>query len=192
MVVSLVLVGVISVGATMAYLTSKTAVATNTFTVGKVGITQKEEAWDASKAVLVPGLEIPKNPTVTVDANSEPCHVYMKVIIPDEIKALQTAKDSTNKSIVDIDFNSNWELVTGYTDVYKYKTTVSKNTTAATPLPAIFTRVKVSSEATSVQMATLGATKDIKVASFAIQANDNSITDTALAAQVSAWSATVS
>ena len=81
----------ISVGATVAYLTSTDTV-TNTFTVGKVEITLDEakvteEGVEVPKAdrvqkneyKLLPGHTYTKDPTIHVDANSEPCYLFVKV-----------------------------------------------------------------------------------------------------------------
>ena len=94
----------LSVGITLAYLTSETGVVQNTFTVGKVAITLDEaestydkatnayvantatEDDDARTSVgqnykLMPGIKIDKDPTVTVLANSEECFVRAYVTV---------------------------------------------------------------------------------------------------------------
>lgn len=91
----------VSIGATVAYLTSKATV-TNTFTVGKVAITLDEaktnvegEPLDKDGKVvtdianakrdngnqykLMPGHEYTKDPTVHVEANSENSWIFVKV-----------------------------------------------------------------------------------------------------------------
>lgn len=86
----------LSVGATLAYLTS-TADVTNTFTVGNVEIKLDEATVDpeTGKAKIpanrtedgnqlvrmVPGRKIDKDPTVTVLAGSEDCYVRVKVTV---------------------------------------------------------------------------------------------------------------
>lgn len=86
----------LSVGATLAYLTS-TAEVENTFTVGDVKIKLDEakvdtetgkapdpedRTPDGNKQVrMVPGRTIDKDPTVTVLANSEDCYVRVKVTV---------------------------------------------------------------------------------------------------------------
>ena len=84
----------LSVGATLAYLTSTTGVVTNTFTVGKVVIDLDEAKVDeygvevagadrvkANEYKLLPGHVYTKDPTVTVAAKSEDCYVRMIVTI---------------------------------------------------------------------------------------------------------------
>lgn len=86
-VLAIVLVVALSVAGTYAYLTSKTATITNTFTVGKVDIDLKETfntdadndgTNDCWKMQLIPGTSAKKDPTVTVKANSEKCYLFVK------------------------------------------------------------------------------------------------------------------
>lgn len=86
-VLAIVLVVALSVAGTYAYLTSKTATITNTFTVGKVNIDLKETfntdadgdgAKDCWKMQLIPGTSAVKDPTVTVKADSEKCYLFVK------------------------------------------------------------------------------------------------------------------
>lgn len=88
MATSMALVAALAVGGTLAYLTSKTDVITNTFTVGKVAITLTE-TWntdsngdnvnDSWSAQLMPGHTYTKDPTVTVSSDSEKCYLFVKV-----------------------------------------------------------------------------------------------------------------
>lgn len=86
-VLAIVLVVALSVAGTYAYLTSKTATITNTFTVGKVNIDLKETfntdadgngTKDCWKMQLIPGTSAVKDPTVTVKADSEKCYLFVK------------------------------------------------------------------------------------------------------------------
>jgi len=75
---------------TMAYFTDTESV-TNTFTVGKVGITLDEAdvkpdgTIDTNKRVieniyhLIPGMTYIKDPTIRVDADSEECYLFVKI-----------------------------------------------------------------------------------------------------------------
>lgn len=86
-VLAIVLVVALSVAGTYAYLTSKTATITNTFTVGNVKI-DLAETWntdtnndgkaDAWQAQLIPGKEYTKDPVVTVKGGSEKCYLFVK------------------------------------------------------------------------------------------------------------------
>ncbi len=95
-----VLLGVSTVFATMAYLTSTTKMVKNTFTVGKVVITLDEAKVDeygvaengADRVTentykLMPGHTYVKDPTIHVDAESEDCWLFVRIV--DEIAAIQ-------------------------------------------------------------------------------------------------------
>lgn len=64
------------VGGTLAWLTDQTAEVKNTFTVGDINIGLTETTTDYK---MVPGNAIAKDPTVTVQANSEACWLFVKV-----------------------------------------------------------------------------------------------------------------
>ena len=76
MLAVVLLVGCI-IGGTVAWLTDKTDPITNTFTYGKVKIALSENTGNDYK--IVPGVNIEKDPKVTVEAGSEPCYVFVKV-----------------------------------------------------------------------------------------------------------------
>ena len=120
---------VVSVFGTMAYLTSQDTV-TNTFTVGKVKITLDEAQANPDGTVasnsrvkantyhLVPGHTYVKDPTVHIDTNSEDCWIFVKLdnglknIIADTSIEAQMATNG-------------WQLLTGQTNIYAYKAIVS-------------------------------------------------------------------
>lgn len=78
MTVALVLVvALVSVGGTIAWLTAETAPVTNTFTVGNIDITLDES--DDLDLTMVPGNTITKDPTVTVVDGSEDCWLFVKI-----------------------------------------------------------------------------------------------------------------
>lgn len=84
-------------GGTLAYFTDKTEEKINTFTVGKVDITLTEEAWDASADhKIMPGKTLAKDPTVTVDGESEAAWVFVEVEIGDKFNSLMDNYSGTN------------------------------------------------------------------------------------------------
>lgn len=98
---ALLLVGC-SIGATLAWLTATTNEVQNTFTVGKVNITLQEhkyvegtnsldpsETTNANTYKLIPGKNMPKDPFVTVKANSEKCWLFVAI------------KEENNPEIID-------------------------------------------------------------------------------------------
>ena len=99
LVLSLVLVAVVSVAGTLAYLKSEVKTITNTFTVGKVDIkleelklneddptkvttaytTENQEYKVYPGQVLKSGEDLDKDGIVTILKDSEPCYVFVKV-----------------------------------------------------------------------------------------------------------------
>ena len=65
-----------SIGGTVAWLTDKTTPVTNTFTAGDINIDLTETDRDYK---MVPGVTLPKDPKVTVEAGSEDCWLFVKV-----------------------------------------------------------------------------------------------------------------
>ena len=165
-----------TVAVTVAYLTSVKQV-TNTFTVGKVEITLDETTGENYH--LVPGANIPKNPTVTVVENSENCYVFVKVV--NNISDVES--DEADKSIAAQLEANGWVLVPNQTDVYVYtedgSSIVEKSANKIT-LPVI-TSVNVSVDATNEDLADVdGAT--VVITAYAIQSEG-------LADVAAAWNA---
>lgn len=74
---ALVLVAGCAVGGTIAWLTATTEPVVNTFTYGKIKIELTETTGNAYK--IIPGVNISKDPKVTVKADSEACWLFVKV-----------------------------------------------------------------------------------------------------------------
>lgn len=82
-----------AIGGSLAWLTDQTGNVTNTFTVGDINIDLKEHDYVPSDKTLnkeeivsvntdyvfVPGDTLPKDPFVTVKADSEDCYLFVKV-----------------------------------------------------------------------------------------------------------------
>ena len=107
----------VTIGATVAYLTSQDTV-TNTFTVGKVQITLDEakanadgslvpnaERVKANSYKLLPGHTYTKDPTVHVAAGSEDCWLFVKVV-----NGIADIEDENN-TIADQMTANGWTLV---------------------------------------------------------------------------------
>lgn len=77
LIVAAVLLITISAGVTVALLVSSSNTVVNTFTIGGVEISLKETTGD--KYIMTPGVEVPKDPTITVVANSEDCWLFVKL-----------------------------------------------------------------------------------------------------------------
>ena len=76
---ALVLVIGCAVGGTVAWLVAKTDPVVNTFTYGDINITLTETKPENKQAKIIPGVDIEKNPKVTVKAGSEACWLFVKV-----------------------------------------------------------------------------------------------------------------
>lgn len=74
---ALVLVVGCAVGGTIAWLTATTEPVVNTFTYGKINIVLTETT--GTKYKIIPGVNISKDPKVTVNGGSEACWLFVKV-----------------------------------------------------------------------------------------------------------------
>lgn len=142
MLTALVLVAVVGVGATLAYLSSKTDVLTNVFTVGEVSITLDEIEYkdgypncDSSTGIpirtvsgndldaygiITPGRIIDKDPTIHVSSDSERCYLFIKIKGLDDLYGHGFITDMENM------ISDEWEMVekdmgtSVYDGIYKY------------------------------------------------------------------------
>lgn len=104
-ILALMLVVGISVGATIAWLTAKTDPVVNTFTVGDINITLEETTEDYK---IVPGVDIDKDPVVTVLADSEACWLFVEI---DEANwPTATEEDGTTRKV-------EYEVADGWTEL---------------------------------------------------------------------------
>lgn len=77
LVLALALIVGVAGGATFAWLTAKSDTVTNTFTYGDINIDLAESTGSDYK--IIPGVNIAKDPKVTVKAGSEACWLFVKV-----------------------------------------------------------------------------------------------------------------
>lgn len=200
---SAVLLVCISIGATVAYLTSQDTVV-NTFTVGNVQIKLDEAAANpdgtlvpnadrvkANSYKLLPGHEYNKDPMVTVLSGSEECYVKMTVTFTkaNELDAIFAPNKGADLTSIFKGYDStNWiakgntKDTNANTRTYEfwYKDTVPA-TTADYPLDALFDQIVVPGTITNAQLATIeGMT--ITVNAYAIQADGFDTADEAWAA----------
>ena len=77
MVLALVLLAVCAVSGTLAWLTAKSEVVTNTFTTSDIKVELKETTGQKYK--MIPGYTISKDPKATVLAGSEECYLFVKL-----------------------------------------------------------------------------------------------------------------
>ena len=170
MMVCAVMLVLVSVMGTMAYLTSTDSV-TNTFTVGNVAITLDETDVDNSTADadrdkanaynLLPGHKYTKDPIIHVAANSEDCYLFVKV--EDEIAAIEDAKTvATQMSEL------GWTAVEGETNIFAYDSIIKKSASAQDV--KVFNDFTIKGDVNNTTLAGYKG-KTIKVTAYAVQAD---------------------
>lgn len=93
-----------AVGGTLAWLISQTNPVVNTFTYGDININLAETTGTDYK--IIPGVNISKDPKVTVKANSEACWLFVKV-----------EKNDWNDKVT-YEIADGWTALTDHTGVY--------------------------------------------------------------------------
>ena len=142
-VLSLVLAGTLVVSAgmfgTLAYLTDKTNEVVNTFTTSGIEIGLTETLRDYK---MVPGFTIDKDPTVTVEADSEDCYLFVKL-----------EKSANFDDFLTYDMSEGWTSLTGVDGVF-YQ--VVEDSTIAQEFKVLKNnQVKVKETVTEEQLAAL-------------------------------------
>ena len=166
-----------AIGGTVAWLTAKTEAVVNTFTYGDINITLAETTGNSYK--IIPGVDIEKNPKVTVKANSEDCWLFVKVEAenwPTFVK-----EDETLKVAYAID--NNWTKGDGTSipsDVY-YRSVTASN--ADQPFGVLSgDKITVSDELTKAEINNLNdAAKTPKLTFTAYAVQKDGIADAATA-----------
>ena len=105
-VLALVLVLGCALGGTVAWLVAESGPVTNTFTYGDINIALTETTGEDYK--IIPGVDIAKDPKVTLKANSEACWLFVKV---EEVGTF--VADKVTYSVAD-----GWTALTGQPGVY--------------------------------------------------------------------------
>ena len=188
-----VLLVCISVGATVAYLTSQDTVV-NTFTVGNVQITLDETdvdpygkqdgttRVDANTYKLMPGHTYTKDPIVHVQSGSEECYVRAQVTVSDiaKLKAAFPVKDYPTFYNGDVFLlqmlvggwdNTKWEFKTVNGGMYEFWYTAKVDARIqAVDLPAIFSTITIPGTADATAIANLNNVT-VNVVAHAIQAD---------------------
>ena len=156
-----------AIGGTAAWLTDAKE-ATNTFIVGDLEIDLEEPNWNDNQKIY-PGVEIPKNPEVTVKVGSEECYVFVSV-------------DNKLASVTNLDISDDWKDVAqeGNKVLYKYKETVNALAEEKV-LTDVFTKVSVGDGVTREQLRALsGNDQQIIIKAYAHQVEETTY-ETALA-----------
>lgn len=177
---ALALVAAISIGGTLAYLTSTDKVE-NSFTVGKVAITLDEAQVNtdgtavtpaarvkANTYKLMPGHPYTKDPTVHVDADSEDSWIFVKVENGiSDIEAAEATGENAYTPIAKQITNNGWTQLDGKTNIYYKKYTAG---TTDKDL-AVFGNFKIADNAQDISGWGAAANAKITVTAYAVQAD---------------------
>lgn len=161
----MLVVMVASIGGTVAWLTAQTAPVVNTFTYGDINIELKETTGENYK--IIPGVDIEKDPKVTVTAGSEDCWLFVKVVAehwPDDIT--ETVDGKTVRK-VNYTIAEGWTPVPNVANVY-YR---SVDVVAGTPISILAgDQVTVSENLTKGEVDTLKANQPkLTFTAYAVQ-----------------------
>ncbi|MBE6969558.1 MAG: hypothetical protein E7442_05495 [Ruminococcaceae bacterium] len=181
LLLALVLVFGMAVGGTIAYLTSNDTVV-NTFTVGSVAITLDETDVDNDDNTddnvtvngvvrdkengykLMPGHEYVKDPIVHVDAASEDCYLFVKVV--DEIADIQDEQTVATQMA-----EKGWKAVSGVANTFVYVgTTEVPVAVKAGDDITVFDKFTIKGDVDNKTLADY-ENKTIKVTAYAVQAD---------------------
>ena len=173
LVLALTLLVVCVVAGTLAWLTAKSDVVTNTFTTSDIKVELKETTGTEYK--MIPGYTITKDPKATVLAGSEECFLFVKL-----------EKSQNFDTFLTYEMAEGWTLVPGETNVYYRKVQTADIGTAYSVLKD--DQVTVKGEVTKEMMNAIdndtAAKPTLTITAYASQLNKNA-TETFTAAE--AW-----
>ena len=171
LVLALALIVGVTGGATFAWLTAKSDTVTNTFTYGDINIDLAESTGSDYK--IIPGVDIRKDPLVTVKAGSEACWLFVKV--EEEDWPTLTYVDG-EKAVRKVNYGiaDGWTALTGVENVY-YRT-IDDAVTADTEFYVLKGNdtypngvITVSDTLTKIDIKGLSATPKLSITAYAIQ-----------------------
>ena len=163
-IVAVVLVLCCAIGGTLAWLTAKSEVVTNTFAPSNIKIELKETTGTQYK--MVPGYTIEKDPAANVLAGSEECWLFVKIEKSANFDQYLTYAPATG-----------WELVTGETNVYARKVTTAAIGTAYSVLQGDQVTVKDGVDETMMNSLTAETYPTLTITAYASQLHSSNNTD---------------
>lgn len=194
MLTALVLVGVVGVGATLAYMSSAASL-TNAFTVGNVKITLDETEYlngdvngslrtqvgnNGTYGKMYPGKVVIKDPTIHIDENSSDCYLFMKLEGMNSLKSNGFSMANNDGFNVDsvVEINSSWKKFDGTSGVDGIYYYVGDGTNAIvcdkdTDIEPLFKYVKYNNE----ELGNVTGLGDIVIKACAYQAEEINFTD---------------
>lgn len=171
-VVAAVLVCVCMAGTTLAWLVAETDPVTNTFTVGNINITLTESEGsnvdvNQYEFKMIPGSTIDKDPTVTVEAGSEACWLFVKI---EEANNTFTI-DSIVHQYITYEAAAGWIALGGVPGVYYREVNATTAAGGVTYSVLADDEVTVNSAITKAQMDALTATNlpTLSFTAYAVQ-----------------------
>lgn len=149
-----VIILVVGIGVTIAYMVTSSNTVKNTFTAGNVEIMLTETTGTEYK--LTPGVTLKKDPTITVKQGSDDCWVFVEV-----------KQDSKLKDFCDFEMDSGWTRLDNYDGVYYQRVTKSKNDVTLNVIK--YCQVSVKDTVTEEQLNAIGNSLNLDFTAGAIQ-----------------------
>ena len=159
-------------GGTLAYLMAKSSTVTNTFVAGEIGTLSLSETTGNSY-IVIPGVDITKDPVVTFNGNNVAAYIFVKVEATEWTESNGTFSIGNNQEM-------KWNVADGWTKlenvpgVYFREVVVDTDTanTAETEKYGIIkgSTITVSSEITKANISNY--TKGLNFTAYAIQQED--------------------
>lgn len=163
-IVAVVLVLCCAIGGTLAWLTAKSDVVTNTFAPSNIKIELKETTGESYK--MVPGQTIKKDPAAKVLAGSEECWLFVKL-----------EKSANFDTFMTYEMANGWEEVTGAPGVYAREVLTANIGTAYSVLAGDQVTVKDSVDETMMNSLTAETYPTLTITAYASQLHKNATTD---------------
>lgn len=190
LVLALVLTATCSIGGTLAWMVAKTDAVVNTFTYGDIKLElwehdyiptsntldEKQTVKENKDYTVLPGVNLPKDPYVTVGDTSEDCWLFVKI---EETgwPAVSVAGETTqrnekiNWAIDGTDVNdTEWTLVAGETNVYCRKVLASDTIKTFDILKD--NQITVSGDLTKGEIKNMSQSFNLTITAYACQLNN--------------------
>lgn len=160
-------------GGTTAWLIAEPRTVENTFVAGQIGTLELTETVPANKsAIVTPGVDIAKDPTVTFSGNNVDAFVFVQVTADQ-----WTSDETTRKNYSGVNgkvtwsIDDSWTLVTGTTNVY-YQEVAANGT-----LNAAIIKNNAVMVADTIIAGEMASDITLKFTAYAIQQEKNSSAD---------------
>ena len=171
-----------AIGGTVAWLTATTDSVVNTFTYGDINIELTETKPENKQAKIIPGVDIAKDPKVTVKANSEACWLFVKV---EEANWPEFKEAGGTTKKVSYAIATDWTALPGQNGVYYREVTAATTDSSFNILEGDETYsngvVKVSENLTKAEVNSITAGTQPKLTFTAYAVQKDGIADAATA-----------